>query len=100
MRKARAVRFLRRRPQLPPRRPVCLDVYGTRHSAARTGGTPMLKLFITLQAWMATRAREERGATAVEYGLMVALIAVVIIAAVTLLGTNLKALFNNIAGSV
>ena len=41
--------------------------------------------------------REEDGATAVEYGLMVALIAVVIIAAVTLLGTNLSATFNQVA---
>ena len=41
--------------------------------------------------------REEDGATAVEYGLMVALIAVVIIAAVTLLGTNLSAKFNQVA---
>lgn len=44
--------------------------------------------------------RDERGATAVEYGLMVALIAVVIITAVTLLGNNLDALFNQIAGSI
>ena len=44
--------------------------------------------------------REEKGATAVEYGLMVGLIAVVIIAAVTLLGDNLKEMFNSIAGSV
>lgn len=42
----------------------------------------------------------EEGATAVEYGLMVALIAVVIIAAVTLLGGNLAALFNRIAGAI
>ena len=41
--------------------------------------------------------REEDGATAVEYGLMVALIAVVIIVAVTLLGTNLSAKFNQVA---
>ena len=41
--------------------------------------------------------REEDGATAVEYGLMVALIAVVIIAAVSLLGTNLSAKFNQVA---
>ena len=40
--------------------------------------------------------REEKGATAVEYGLMVGLIAVVIIAAVTLLGTELKELFTSI----
>ena len=44
--------------------------------------------------------RGEKGATAVEYGLMVALIAIVIIAAVTLLGGNLSGLFNNVASSV
>lgn len=42
----------------------------------------------------------EEGATAVEYGIMVALIAVVIIAAVTLLGTQLSAMFMRIAGSL
>jgi pilus assembly protein Flp/PilA len=42
----------------------------------------------------------ERGATAVEYGLMVALIAIVIIAAVALLGNNLSGLFNTVASSV
>jgi pilus assembly protein Flp/PilA len=40
--------------------------------------------------------RKDRGATAVEYGLLVGLIAVVIIVGVTLLGTKLLALFNNI----
>ncbi len=44
--------------------------------------------------------RDERGATAVEYGLMVALIAVVIITAVTTLGTNLSSKFTSVAGSV
>lgn len=42
----------------------------------------------------------ERGATAVEYGLMVALIAIVIIAAVVLLGGNLSSLFDKVATSV
>ena len=45
-------------------------------------------------------AAREKGATAVEYGLMVALIAIVIIVAVALLGTNLSTLFNNTASSV
>ncbi|MCC2594130.1 Flp family type IVb pilin [Tessaracoccus sp. OS52] len=45
-------------------------------------------------------ADKERGATAVEYGLMVALIAVVIIGAVTLLGGNLNAMFNAIAAAI
>ena len=40
--------------------------------------------------------REEKGATAVEYGLMVGLIAVVIIAAVVLLGERLNELFEAI----
>ena len=40
--------------------------------------------------------RKERGATAVEYGLLVGLIAVVIIVAVTTLGTELNALFGKI----
>ena len=44
--------------------------------------------------------REEKGATAIEYGLIAGLIAVVIIAAVTLLGTDLQALFNTMAASI
>jgi pilus assembly protein Flp/PilA len=40
--------------------------------------------------------RDEKGATAVEYGIMVALIAVVIIVAVTLLGGNLTSMFNDV----
>ena len=43
---------------------------------------------------------EDRGATAVEYGLLVGLIAVVIIVAVSALGTNLTGLFNKSASSV
>ena len=42
----------------------------------------------------------DRGATAVEYGLMVALIAIVIILAVTALGTNLNQLFGRAATSI
>jgi pilus assembly protein Flp/PilA len=45
-------------------------------------------------------SRDDTGATAVEYGLMAALIAVVIIAGVTLLGTNLNAMFTSVAGSI
>ena len=44
--------------------------------------------------------RAEEGATMVEYGLMVALIAVVCIAAVTTLGTNLSAKFTSVSTSV
>jgi pilus assembly protein Flp/PilA len=41
--------------------------------------------------------RDESGATAIEYGLIAALIAVVIITALTTLGTNLSTKFNSIA---
>ena len=47
-----------------------------------------------------TMIRDEEGATMVEYGLLVALIALVAIVGVTLLGTNLNTLFNTVAGSV
>ncbi|GAB3065676.1 Flp family type IVb pilin [Phycicoccus sp. Root563] len=57
----------------------------------------MLKFVAKIQTRFANR---EEGATAVEYGLMVALIAIVIIAAVVLLGNNLSGLFNKAASSV
>lgn len=41
--------------------------------------------------------RDDRGATAIEYGLLAALIAVVAIVGMTTFGTNLRALFNNTA---
>ena len=44
--------------------------------------------------------RDESGATAIEYGLIAALIAVVIIGAVTTVGTNLSTTFSSVAGSV
>jgi pilus assembly protein Flp/PilA len=40
--------------------------------------------------------KNESGATAIEYGLIVALIAVVIITAVSTVGTNLNAAFTSI----
>ena len=46
------------------------------------------------------RLRNDEGATAVEYGLMVSLIAAVIVGAVTLIGGNLTSLFNSVAASV
>lgn len=44
--------------------------------------------------------RDERGASAVEYGLLVALIAAVIVGAVTLLGGNLQQTFTYVASVV
>jgi pilus assembly protein Flp/PilA len=42
----------------------------------------------------------ESGATAIEYGLIAGLISVVIIVAVTLVGTNLTATFNSVAAAL
>ena len=44
--------------------------------------------------------QDESGATAIEYGLIVALIAVVIIGAVTAIGTNLSTQFNSVNSSL
>jgi pilus assembly protein Flp/PilA len=42
----------------------------------------------------------EKGVTAIEYGLIASLVAVAIIVSVTLVGTNLAATFNYIAGKI
>lgn len=57
----------------------------------------MLSLYTNLMARLRT---EEKGATAVEYGIMVGLIAVVIIIAVSTLGTTLDGFFDTINGTL
>ena len=59
----------------------------------------MSKQVMFVRSLFGLKAREE-GATMVEYGLMVALISVVCVVAVALLGTNIKAMFTSIAGSL
>ena len=49
---------------------------------------------------LALRFHGERGATAVEYGLMIALIAMAIFGGVYLLGPNLDAVFDEVANSL
>ena len=43
---------------------------------------------------------DEEGATMVEYGLLVALIAMVALAGISILGVNLQTLYTAVAGSV
>ncbi len=43
---------------------------------------------------------DEAGVTAIEYGLIAALIAVIIITAVSIVGTDLRNMFNTIAASI
>ncbi len=56
----------------------------------------MAAIFYAFSTLKAKLGDKERGATAVEYGIMVALIAVVIITAVILVGDNLTAVFNDV----
>ena len=63
----------------------------------------MLDLFVRLQTWFVgakERVREERGATAVEYGLLVALIAAVIVLVVKALGSKVSSAFDSVNGAL
>jgi pilus assembly protein Flp/PilA len=50
---------------------------------------------IATRLWLRDRISSDRGASAVEYGLLVGLIAVVIAGVVLLLGTGLHSIFDN-----
>lgn len=50
-----------------------------------------------MPAMLSKLMRDESGATAIEYGLIAALISVVIIAAITAVGTQLSTTFNTIS---
>jgi pilus assembly protein Flp/PilA len=60
----------------------------------------MKSLAIKAHMLMTQKLQGDRGATAVEYGLLVALIAVVIIVAVVFLGGTLSDTFNEVGSSV
>ncbi|WP_305789197.1 Flp family type IVb pilin [Symbioplanes lichenis] len=61
-------------------------------------------MLITLLREMARRlpllGNDDEGATAVEYALLVGLIAVIIISSVTLLGGNIDAMFDDVANQL
>ena len=56
----------------------------------------MLSLWTKLTTWM----KEEKGASMVEYALLVVLIAIIAIVAVSIAGKNVSAAFSTIAGSL
>jgi pilus assembly protein Flp/PilA len=71
------------------------------HPAACPKEQLMFKLVVSVQNWLSQSMRAgDRGATAVEYGLMVALIAAAIVATVTALGGKLNTLFTSITSSI
>jgi pilus assembly protein Flp/PilA len=98
------------------RTPTLADVEGLRHQEGavppnsagrgpegRESQMPQLVATIRFTAsWLTARlnVKSERGATAVEYGLMVALIAAVIIGAVVALGNNAKSTFDCTSSSI
>lgn len=58
----------------------------------------MLRLFRSVAQWF--RLDDKQGVTAIEYGLIAALVGLAIIVGVGLVGTNLGVLFTNIAGNL
>jgi pilus assembly protein Flp/PilA len=60
-----------------------------------------MDLFI-LKSWLEAKfdRRDEAGASLVEYGLLVALIAVVCIVAIRLLGTKVSSNFSNVGNNI
>jgi pilus assembly protein Flp/PilA len=60
----------------------------------------MITAFRFFATWSAAHVKDERGASLVEYALLVALIAVVCIAAVTTLGKNANSKFRSVGSSI
>jgi pilus assembly protein Flp/PilA len=60
----------------------------------------MNDLAVLVWTRLTSLARTERGASAVEYGLLVALITLAILAGVTLLGGSISGIFNRAASSI
>lgn len=63
-------------------------------------GTKQETTMTNLVIRLATLARDRRGVTAMEYGLIAALVAVVIIGALTTLGTSLSTMFAKISAAL
>jgi pilus assembly protein Flp/PilA len=60
----------------------------------------MLTSYQFLSAWLQAHIKDERGASLVEYALLVALIAVVCIIAITFLGRSASSKFSSVGSSV
>jgi pilus assembly protein Flp/PilA len=64
----------------------------------------MTSLMVSMTAFIAgvkdRLTREEKGATMVEYGIMVAFIAVVVMGAVLLLGPQIKGMFTSVSAAL
>ena len=70
------------------------------HSGRKEGGTTLLYIWMKMQTLGTRFRREEAGATMVEYGLLVALIAIMLIVAIGILTTALDGLFRDAGAAV
>jgi len=60
----------------------------------------MTTVYTFLSAWITSQIRDERGATLVEYALLVALIGVVCVTALTLLGGTASGKFSEVSSGI
>ena len=60
----------------------------------------MTTVYTFLSAWITSQIRDERGATLVEYALLVALIGVVCVTALTLLGSTASDKFSEVSSAI
>jgi pilus assembly protein Flp/PilA len=60
----------------------------------------MLSMIFNLRSLLARTVREEEGQGLAEYALILVFIAIVAIAALTLLGTNISSVLNSVAGKL
>ena len=58
----------------------------------------MMNIFFDLVGTLTARMRSERGQTMAEYGILIAVIAVIVVLAATLLGSNVSSLFSSTGG--
>ena len=57
-------------------------------------------MFTSIRTMMTNVSRDEQGATAIEYGLIAALISIIAIPGMLMVGPRILAAFTNIAGSM
>jgi pilus assembly protein Flp/PilA len=60
----------------------------------------MLKQYVALQVWFATRKKPSKGQSLAEYGLILALVAVFCIAALGVLGNSISNMMNNLSKTI
>ncbi len=71
------------------------------HAASRTAGRKRSRLALLVSRGLAARfASADEGVTSIEYALIGALIAIVIIGAITTIGTDLQSVFNSVASDL